>query len=68
MVPLLLGISLDIYVVTRLALPVSDPWLSIVLGMSAFVVLAGLWVVFPYWHLLHPHRRPKLDRMWRWFT
>jgi len=67
MVPLLLGISLDIYVVTRLSLPTADPWLGITLAISAFIVFAGLWMVFPYWQLLHPHRRPKLGPLRRWF-
>jgi Family of unknown function (DUF6328) len=68
MVPLLLGISLDIYVVTRLSLPTDDPWLGVMLASAAFVVFAGLWIAFPYWQLAHPRRRPKLDQLWRWFN
>jgi hypothetical protein len=68
MVPLLLGISIDIYVVTRLSLPTDDPWLGIALALSAFVVFVALWIVFPYWQVLHPRRRPKVPELRRWST
>jgi Family of unknown function (DUF6328) len=68
MVPLLLGISLDIYVVTRLSLPSDDPWLALVLGLMAFILFFALWIVFPYWQLQHPHRRPRSVWLRRWLS
>jgi hypothetical protein len=67
MVPLLFSITLDIYVVTRLALPDSDAWLGVVLSIAAFVMYVGLWIVFPYWQLLHPRRRMTVGQLRRWF-
>ena len=67
MVPLLLSISLDIYMVTRLALPASDPWLAVVFAILTFVVYVSLWIGFPYWHLTHPHRRLEVGQLRRWF-
>lgn len=50
MIPLLLSISLDIYVVTRLALQSGDASVSAMLAAAAFAVFFGLWIGFPYWH------------------
>ncbi len=47
MVPLLLAISLDVYVVTRLSLPNDNPWLGLVLAISAFIVFVTLWIALP---------------------
>lgn len=65
MVPLLLGISLDIYVVTRLSLE-DYPWVALVLAIAAFVLFTSLWIVFPYSRRMAPRRgaRHTLDR---WF-
>jgi hypothetical protein len=56
MLPLLIGLSLDIYVVTRIAMDVSDVWPAALVASGAFVVFAGLWIAFPYWHRSHPPR------------
>jgi len=68
MVPLLLGISLDVYVVTRMALPEEDPWLGVTLGLAAFLVFVALWIAFPYWRWLHPHRRGNVRALRRRLT
>lgn len=57
MLPLLLGISLDIYVVTRMTLPEYAPWLGIALALVAFVMFVSLWLAFPYWQRFRPHGR-----------
>jgi uncharacterized protein DUF6328 len=67
MVPLLFSISLDIYVVARLALPTSDPWLGIALAIGTFVAYVSLWIGFPYWQLAHSHRRLNSAPLRRWF-
>ena len=68
MVPLLLGISLDIYVVTRMALPEYDQRVGIVLAIAAFVVFFAFWFGFPYWRRLRPRRRGNIRPSGRWFT
>src|ERR1051326_3228706 len=67
MVPLLMSISLDIYVVTRLAVPDADPWLGIVMSLATFTLYVSLWMVFPYWQRSHPHRRMTVGQLRRWF-
>lgn len=68
MVPLILGISLDVYVVTRMALPDEDPWLGVTLALASFVVFASLWIAFPYWQRMHPRQRGGVRAYWRRFT
>ena len=65
MLPLLLGISLDIYVVTRMVLPESDPWIGAALAFGALVVFASLWFAFPYWRRMNPHRRGNVRSLGR---
>jgi hypothetical protein len=65
MVPLLLGISLDIYVVTRMALPEEDPRLGVTLAAAAFAMFVSLWMAFPYWRRLNPRRRGNVRRLGR---
>jgi hypothetical protein len=45
LVPLMLGVSLDVYVVSFLVTG-SDPWAA-AFGLGCFAVFAGLWFVFP---------------------
>ena len=68
MLPLLLGISLDIYVVTRMALPERDAPLGIALGSAACVMFFAFWYVFPYWQRLRPRRRAKVRSLRRQLT
>jgi magnesium-transporting ATPase (P-type) len=67
MAPLLVSISLDIYVVTRLAVPNVDPWLGIAMSLATFAVYVGLWMVFPYWQRAHPRQRMTVGQLRRWF-
>ncbi len=66
MVPLLMSISLDIYVVTRLTVPAVDPWLGIALSLATFAVYVGLWMVFPYWQRARPRNRLTMGQLRRW--
>jgi hypothetical protein len=45
LVPLMLGVSLDVYVVSFLVTG-SDAWAAVI-GLGCFAVFAGLWFVFP---------------------
>jgi hypothetical protein len=45
LVPLMLGVSLDVYVVSFLVTG-SEPW-AVTIGLGCFAVFAGLWFVFP---------------------
>jgi hypothetical protein len=45
LVPLMLGVSLDVYVVSFLVTG-SDTWAAVI-GAGCFAVFAGLWFVFP---------------------
>lgn len=65
MVPLLLSISLDIYVVTRLSLPDGERWIGVSLAAAAFVVFVALWIAFPYSRLLRTPRRAGLRELRR---
>ncbi|HZI84601.1 MAG TPA: DUF6328 family protein [Casimicrobiaceae bacterium] len=65
MVPLLLAISLDIYIVTRLSLPRDEPWLSVTLGIFAFIVFVTLWIAFPYWQRVRPRRHRGVRQLGR---
>lgn len=67
MVPLILGISLDLYVVTRMALPEEDPWLGVTLALVSFIVFASLWIAFPYWYRLRPRRHGSVHALGRRF-
>jgi len=67
MVPLLMSISMDIYVVARLTVPGADPWLGIGLSITTFVVYVGLWIVFPYWQRARPQHRMTVRQLRRWF-
>lgn len=68
MVPLLLGVSLDVYVVTRMALPEGEPWVGIALALVSFAVFASLWIAFPYWQRLRPRRRGNVRALGRRFS
>jgi hypothetical protein len=57
MVPLAMGIALDVYVVSRLVL--HDIVASIAVGAGAGAVLAGFWFVYP--HLRAPRRMKPED-------
>jgi hypothetical protein len=65
MVPLLLGISLDIYVVTRMALPEEDLRLGVTLAAAAFAMFVSLWMAFPYWRRRNLHLRADMRRLGR---
>jgi hypothetical protein len=65
MVPLLLSISLDVYVVTRLSLSDGNRWIGVALATSAFVVFVALWIAFPYSQLLRRPRRSGLRELRR---
>lgn len=65
MVPLLLSISLDIYVVTRLSLPDGERWIGVTLGAAAFVVFVALWIAFPYSQLVRAPRRAGMRQLTR---
>ena len=54
MLPLLIGLSLDIYVVTRIAMDSRDVWPGALVASAAFAVFVSLWIAFPYWHRSHP--------------
>jgi hypothetical protein len=45
LVPLMLGVSLDVYVVSFLVMG-SDLWAAVI-GLGCFAVFAGLWFAFP---------------------
>jgi len=45
LVPLMLGVSLDVYVVSFLVTG-SEPW-AVAIGLGCFAVFAGLWFLFP---------------------
>jgi hypothetical protein len=68
MLPLLLGISLDIYVVTRMALPERDASLGIALGGAACAMFCAFWFAFPYWQRLRPRRRGNVRPLRRQLT
>jgi hypothetical protein len=68
MVPLILGLSLGIYVVTRMALPEQDPWIGITLALASFVVFASLWIAFPYWQRMRPRQGGSVRAFGRRFT
>lgn len=53
LVPLVLGLSLDIYLVSRVI--TDDVAISLMAAGGLFVLLIGLWFVFP--HLRHHGRR-----------
>lgn len=48
LVPLMLGIALDFYLIARIIL--GQTALSFVLASVLFVFVTGLWFVFPRWH------------------
>ncbi len=48
LVPLMLGIALDFYLIARIIL--GQTVLSFVLASVLFVFVTGLWFVFPRWH------------------
>ena len=48
LVPLMLGIALDFYLIARIIL--GQTVLSLVLASVLFVFVTGLWFVFPRWH------------------
>jgi len=50
MVLLLLSITLDLYVIAHLALPGIGDSTRLALAVITFLVFAGLWIGFPYWH------------------
>jgi len=54
MVPLLLGITLDIYVVTHLALDAGAVLPSAIVAGAVFIVFFCLWIGFPYLHRMQP--------------
>lgn len=61
MVPLLLGITLDIFVVTHITLDGRHTWSAVILAACAFAVFVALWIAFPYWRRLRPRRRGHGD-------
>lgn len=65
MVPLLLSISLDVYVVTRLSVPDGARWIGVTLGTAAFVVFVALWLAFPYSQRGRRPRRAALRELRR---
>jgi hypothetical protein len=68
MVPLLIGISLDVYIVTRLVLLPDSLWPAVILAGASFAVFLALWIVFPYWKLLAPRRRRGVHSVERGLT
>jgi hypothetical protein len=48
LVPLMFGIALDIYLISRVIL--GNALVSVVLATSLVVFVAGLWFGFPWWH------------------
>ena len=48
LVPLMLGIALDFYLIARVIL--GQTVISLVLAVVLFVFVTGLWFVFPRWH------------------
>jgi len=48
LVPLMLGIALDFYLIARVIL--GQVFLSLALASCLVVFVAGLWFVFPRWH------------------
>jgi Family of unknown function (DUF6328) len=49
LVPLMFGIALDFYLITRVIL--GNVLLSVALAAGLVVFVAGLWFAFPQWHL-----------------
>ncbi len=49
LVPLMLGIALDFYLIARIIL--GQTTISLVLTSALVVFVTGLWFVFPWWHL-----------------
>ena len=65
MLPLLLWISPDIYVVTRLSLADDERWIGVSLASAAFAVVVALWIAFPYSRLLRTPRCAGLRELTR---
>jgi hypothetical protein len=55
LVPLMLGVSLDVYVVSFLVTG-SSAWAAVI-GLGCFAVFAGLWFAFPRWQKDKGRRR-----------
>jgi hypothetical protein len=56
LMPLMLGISLDLFLLGRLIL--NNPALSATIAIAMFLLFFGLWYVFPWTAgLLHAHRK-----------
>ena len=68
MVPLILGISLDVYVVARMALPEQEPWIGVTMALASFIVFASLWIAFPYWQRMQPRQGGSVRAFGRRFT
>jgi hypothetical protein len=62
LVPLMLGICLDVYVVAELV--TDHPGWSAAIGFVCFAMFAGLWFVYPWWRR-RQHRRHHGDRDFR---
>jgi cytochrome bd-type quinol oxidase subunit 2 len=60
LLPLLVGVSLDIYVVARMTFTSASALLSIVAGVATFVALASLWFVFPLWQKRRTRARLRM--------
>ena len=60
LLPLLMGVSLDIYVVARLIFARASALPSIIAGVATFLVLASLWFAFPLWR--RRRARPARER------
>ncbi len=59
LLPLLMGVSLDIYVVARLIFARASALPPIIAGVATFIVLASLWFVFPLWQRRRSRARSK---------
>jgi hypothetical protein len=66
MVPLLVSISLDVYIVTRLVLSSGSIWPAAILGGATFAVFLALWIIFPYSLLARTRRRGATRLLGRW--
>jgi len=59
LIPLSIGVSVDIYVVGRMTFGRASFLPSILAGAATFLVLAFLWFVFPLWKRYRNRRRAK---------
>jgi hypothetical protein len=63
---LLVRISLDVYIVTRLVLSSGTFWFAAILGGVTFTVFVALWILFPYSRVLRARRRGGTGLLERW--